>query len=305
MNNFEGIKKKERSRAIKKWFAQFKNPFVIVVFIIFVVYSVTLIFALYWGFSTSLKSRSDFVLNKFGLPNELYVSNYILAWKRLYVQLSNMKRVYLPRLFLNSFIYSFGLAFVQTFSTAMCAYVCNKYKNKFTSFMYSVVIFMTVIPIVTSLGANIRYSRLTFTYDNILMIFYQNIGFYTGNFLVSYATFATLSWSYAESAFIDGAGNWSVMLKIMFPLVKVPLLILFVLSFIGHWNDYFNPLIYLPSMPTAAVGLFKFQDSTLTSVSSVPVQMAASMLVCLPCLILFLILKDKMIGNLTMGGLKG
>ena len=77
------------------------------------------------------------------------------------------------------------------------------------------------------------------------------------------------------------------------------------LSFIGYWNDYYIPMIYLPSKPTIAYALYCFQTTSVTSVSNVPAKMAGSLIVFIPVFILFLIFKKKLIGNLTVGGLKG
>ena len=50
------------------------------------------------------------------------------------------------------------------------------------------------------------------------------------------------------------------------------------IQFIANWNDYFQtPLLYLPSHPTLAVGLFNFQGSTVNDISSTPLKLAALM----------------------------
>lgn len=296
--------KEQRGRRIKKWFSQFKNPFTVIAAIILVVYSATLIYAIFWGLVTSLKSRTDFAMNLFGFPKKLMFSNYITAFNKLFLTV-NYKKIYMPQLLLNSVIFAGGQSVITVFSTAMCAYVCNKYKCRVTKLMYSVVIVMMILPIVSSLGASIQFHKTLGIYDNLLGIFWTCIGFNTGNFLVSYAMFTAISWTYAEAAFMDGATHWGVMIKIMFPLVSVPISILLVLAFVGNWNNYMTPLIYLPSFPTLAVALYQFQWLTEPEISSTPIQMAAAMVVCFPCIVVFLAMKDKMVGNLTMGGIKG
>lgn len=287
-----------------KWIAKFRNPFAIVASIILIAYSATLIYALVWGFLTSLKSRTDFTMNLFGFPSRWRFDNYAAAFNKLFLTVDS-KKIYMPQLLFNSVVFAGGQTLLTVFSTAMCAYVCNKYKCKVTNLMYSVVIIMMIMPIVTSLGASIQLNKTLGVYDNLLGVLWTCIGFNTGNFLVSYAMFTSISWNYAEAAFIDGATHWGVMVRIMLPLVRVPLTILMVLAFVGNWNNYMTPLIYLPHFPTLAVALYQFQWLTEPEVSSTPIQMAAAMIVCAPCIVIFLIMKDKMVGNLTMGGLKG
>ena len=77
------------------------------------------------------------------------------------------------------------------------------------------------------------------------------------------------------------------------------------LQFVAMWNDYMTPLVFLPNRPTLAYGLLEYQLSNANSVDSVPMKLAGCMILTLPILILYLIFQDKMMGNLTVGGLKG
>ena len=88
----------------------------------------------------------------------------------------------------------------------------------------------------------------------------------------------------------------------MLPLVKSTILAVGVMVFIGFWNDYQTPMIYMPSHATISFGLFQFTNASGGSPSEV---LAASIVVMLPMLIIFIIFKDKFIGNLTVGGIKG
>ena len=121
-------------------------------------------------------------------------------------------------------------------------------------------------------------------------------------FLVFYATFRGVSWTYAEAAQIDGAGHFKIFIQIMLPLIKSTAFAVFILLFIEFWNDYYTPMIFLPLAPTMSYGLFVFQTD---NGASVPIQLAACLLTCLPILVLFVAFKDKIMGNVTMGGIKG
>ncbi len=74
------------------------------------------------------------------------------------------------------------------------------------------------------------------------------------------------------------------------------------LSFISFWNDYYTPMVFLPENPTMSYGLFLFQTDNK---ASVPVQLSACLLACLPILAVFVAFKDKIMSNVTMGGIKG
>ena len=124
-------------------------------------------------------------------------------------------------------------------------------------------------------------------------------------FLVFYGTFRSLSWEYAEAALIDGASHFTVMVKIMLPLVKSTLFAVGLLMFIGFWNDYQTPMLYIPSYPTVSFGVFSFEGNGMAGQNTVPNILAASILLMLPMVIIFIIFKNKFIGNLTVGGIKG
>ena len=60
------------------------------------------------------------------------------------------------------------------------------------------------------------------------------------------------------------------------------------IQFIANWNDFQTPLLYLPSHPTLAVGLFNFQGSTVNDISSTPLKLAGALMVFIPTFIIFI-----------------
>lgn len=293
-----------RKKRVKKYFAQFKNPYTVVMFLFMLIYVGTFAYTIWWGLISSLKEASDYYVNLYGLPKKWAFSNYSLAFSELYVVVNNM-RYYLPHLFMNSFIYAFGNVAISTVSTCFCAYLCQKYKCKLSSLIYNTYLFMLVIPIVGSVGANISFRMMLGIYDNIWLGFITDIGFNTAPLMMYYAAFAAIPNDYMDAATVDGAGHWRILLTIMFPMIKVPFAILFLVAFMPQWNDHMGPLIYLPSFPTAAVGLYRFQLMSTNATASVNVRMAATMIVCMPCLIMFIIFRNQFMGNITFGGIKG
>ena len=124
------------------------------------------------------------------------------------------------------------------------------------------------------------------------------------NYLIYYATFESLSWSYAEAALIDGANEFQVFFKAMLPQVKPIMVTLILMGFIAKWNDYMSPMLYLPEMPTLSLGLFRYRTIVERS-GNYPILFAGLMLCMLPILIIFAIFQDAMMENMSIGGLKG
>ena len=140
-------------------------------------------------------------------------------------------------------------------------------------------------------------------YDTYFGMACMKFTFANTYFIIFYSTFKGLSVGYAEAARIDGASETTIMFKIMFPLVKTTIAAIFLLRMIAMWNDYMTSMVYYPSHPTAALGLMLYYQDA--KVSSVPAKLAGSIIVITPLFIVFMIFRKSLMGNLTMGGLKG
>ena len=95
------------------------------------------------------------------------------------------------------------------------------------------------------------------------------------------------------------------MTRIMIPLAKNVFATIFLLRLIGLWNDYQTPLLYFPSKPTLSYGLYRFTTDTAgVAGTSTPLALATCFLLMIPILIVFLFTSEKLIGNVSVGGLK-
>ena len=122
--------------------------------------------------------------------------------------------------------------------------------------------------------------------------------------LMVQAALTNVNPSLYEAAKIDGAGNFTVLFRIMMPMVAGTYFTVLLLNFIAFWNDYQVPLIYLPTHPPVALGLYKFNFASSGSLSNVPMKLAGSFLVLLPVLVVFLAFHKRILGKIHMGGLK-
>ncbi|HAX03333.1 MAG: sugar ABC transporter ATP-binding protein [Tenericutes bacterium GWC2_34_14] len=108
----------------------------------------------------------------------------------------------------------------------------------------------------------------------------------------------------SESAIIDGANHFQIFLKIMLPLCKPAIITVALFTFMGTWNDYFGPLIFLsnPDHWTLALGLRAFQ---MQYGGRFDLMMAAAILIMLPSLIIFFFTQKSFIEGITFTGIKG
>lgn len=290
---------------------KFKRPSVMmtVLFIVLGLYVLSLFIPFLWALMTSFKSRLEFGMshNVIGLPMKWQFENYVKAWDFFVVRISieggTTREVYLAEMFLNSILYSVGMAFVGTLSPCIMAYLCAKYPYRFGRFIYSLVVVLMLIPIVGNMPSMIVVLKTLGIFDTYFGMLCMKAGFINTYFIIFYSTFKGISGGYAEAARIDGASDARVMFQIMFPLAKTTIGAIYLLLLVSMWNDYMTPMMYYPSHPTAALGLMLYSQNNL--VNSVPEQLVGSVIVITPILIVFLCFKKYLMGNLTMGGLKG
>jgi ABC-type glycerol-3-phosphate transport system permease component len=115
--------------------------------------------------------------------------------------------------------------------------------------------------------------------------------------------FMTLPKELDEAAAIDGAGLWAIFWRIVVPLSKPAIATVAVFSFINHWNDFVQPLIYLqtPEALTLAVGVRWFTGRHATEFH---LMMAVSLVALLPILIIFFLAQKQFIRGIALTGIK-
>ncbi len=106
-----------------------------------------------------------------------------------------------------------------------------------------------------------------------------------------------------DAARIDGASEWQICWKIVFPVARPALIAVAIFAAVGAWNDFLGPLIYLQdtSVQTLSIGLASFRSQTDTTYNQL---MAASLLTVLPLIILFVIFQRYFIRGLNVGGFR-
>ncbi len=116
--------------------------------------------------------------------------------------------------------------------------------------------------------------------------------------------FMTIPNDLEDAAKIDGCGFFTIYWKIMLPLIKPALAALTIFAFMGSWNNFMGPLIYIssPEKMTLAYALQLFQGA---HGGEPAMMMAAATLVMLPVLIVFFFTQRYMIQGVTLTGIKG
>ena len=286
------------------------SPLTITLFALLVVYVVIMVILFSWVFITASKSYyGDYFdhptlgKNIIGLPLKFMLFENIAEINAGFADGDT-----LISMAVNTILYSAGCALFKVVVTCVGAYLCARYDKWFSRLVYSVVIVTMIIPIVGSQAAEIQMAKELRLYNEIWGMWLMRSNFLGMYFLVFHSVFKSMPNGYYEAAKIDGADDWKIMCDIAFPLVKNTFLSIFLIIFIEYWNDYLIPNLYLPDYKTLSLALYqqsRGQELKVRSLQYVPYVMTTVLLVTIPVIVVFSIFSERLMGNLSVGGLKG
>lgn len=190
-------------------------------------------------------------------------------------------------------------------AASMSAYGLARFRFPLRDFWFTLVLGAIVLPpVVVLIPQFILWSRLRLAnsfWPLIAPVFFGGGAF---NVFLLRQFFLTIPRELDEAALIDGASYSRIYWRIMLPLIKPALIAVGLFQFLFAWNDFFFPLIYLSSQKTytLAIGLRFFIGTYATQWNSL---MAASLIVILPPVIVFLIGQKYFIEGVALTGMKG
>ncbi len=195
------------------------------------------------------------------------------------------------------------------FSAALCAYGFAKVKFHGSGIVFSIVLATMMLPsIVIQIPLYVMFYKLKWLGTLLPLIV---PGFFGGgaiNIFLMMQYMKGIHNDMLNAAKIDGASEWRIFWKLVIPLSMPILVYVIINTFLGVWNDFTGPLIYLQGTPeryTLAVGIyFKFMGG-LSERNYPNQQMAVGVLMVVPPCILFLIFQEQLIEGVTLSSVKG
>ena len=275
---------------------EYKIP-LIVFCAIFSIYAFSLLFPLIWILVKSLQDPVEFVFEaeRF-FPSKLYFGNYVRMVKEF---------DFVPMI-INTIILALATPTIQIAACCCISYVFARFRFKGRMIVYFIAIASMFIPSVGTLAATYELMmalKLMDTLPGYMILCGTGMGF---AFLLVSAQYENVSREYSEAAEIDGASRLRIFAQIITPLILPTITTLWVLSFIGVWNDYQMPYLFLPSHHTLSVGIRELQYiATQSGGTDYPVLFSGIIMVELPVLIIFFVFQNKILSFSTGGGLKG
>ncbi len=273
-----------------------KHPAINVLFyVLLILFAILFMLPLFWMISTSLKSSGEiFSIPPQWIPETLEWGNYAEA----------VNSFPFVRYAANSIFITVLSIIGGVLSSAYVAYGFAKLRWPGKNMWFTVLLATMMVPSqITMIPLFIFYSRLGWinTYYPFILPSFLGSPFFIFLFRQFYLSLPN---ELNEAARIDGASEFQIWRKIYLPLSKPAMATTAIFLFMFTWNDFMGPLIYLhdPDMFTLQLGLRNFQQQYGTRWH---VMMAASLLVAIPSIALFLSFQKYFVRGSAISGVKG
>ena len=273
------------------------KKYLIVTCVIFCIYAVVLIFPELWLLVNSFKEFVEFSDSPWGLPQKLQWSNYAFIFDNFAM----------GEAFINSIILCVGCPTAGIISTTFAAYALSKFEFRGKKILYFIHILPMLVCITGSTSTMYMFFNDLGIYDTFFSMIWSSAGGVGMNFLLVYSVFKNVSRTYMEAAEIDGADDFTVFIKIMLPQAIGIVGTLWMLSFIGTWNEYASYQLFLPSHPTVSTALVSIQTNVTLGIyaNHYPEFFAAIMISIIPVIVIFLVFQEQIMQISLGGGIKG
>ncbi len=279
----------------------------VLLYFVLVLCALVMVLPFYWSLITSLRPKEEILKlpvtwfpSRFTTEHYAYVFETIPFWNMLG----------------NSLITTGVGLFTNLFFGSMAAYAFSKIRFSGHKVIFNILLSSMMIPGVITLiptffvllrfplagGNNIIGQGGIGFYDNLAAVILPGaIGVYGIFFMRQF--FASLADDMAESARMDGAGEFTIFFRIYLPLVVPGLLTLGIFTFQSGWNNFMWPNIVLQSPENQLLTMaFKF-FKTPTQVDYGPL-MAVSLLMSVPILLLYIFMQRYFVQGVALGGVK-
>lgn len=275
-----------------------KNEFLgnILVYIILIIGTIFCLFPFYWMIKSSLIGLAEiFQMPPKLLPVKIHLRNYVDA----------LSQYPFLRFFWNSCIVTGLTVLGAVITSSMCAFAFSRLNWKWRDQIFYIILSGLMLPFFVVMIPQFMGWNLLNQIDKFTpLIAPAWFGGGVFNIFLLRQFFLGIPRELDEAARVDGASYFTIYRKIIMPLSKQALIVVGLLTYLTSWNDYLAPMIYLSSEKnyTLMLGLNLFLGSYSAQWNYM---MAATGIVVIPSLIIFLFAQKHFIEGISMSGLKG
>lgn len=240
------------------------------------------------------RANADIVTTLSFMPGEAFMTNY----KKLRSTQDIWKGLF------NSALIAFSVTVVSGYFSALTAYGFSKFKFKGNSLLFWVLLGTMMIPTQLGMIGLFRLVKTLNLLDSYWPLIIPAIATPAAVFFIKGYTDGAISDSLIEAARIDGCKEYTIFNKIVLPLIFPSVATMSIFTFIQTWNNFLMPLVLLfdpnkftvPIMVNAARGVHQTEYGAVFAGVTFSI---------VPILIAFIFLSKKIVGGLTVGGVKG
>ena len=281
----------------------------IVIYIMLVILTITIVIPVAWVFMASVKLNSEFYGNPFALPQGFYLQNFVDAWTK-----ARMGDYFFTSVMITAIALAILLIVALPASYVLSRYKFRGSKLLNTCFMAGLFINVSyiVVPIFLMFVSGDKIVKSIFGHSFFLnnpfmvsVVLASTTLPFTIYLLSSYL--ATLPKDYEEAAYVDGAGYFTTMVRIILPMAKPSIITVILFEFLAYWNEYIISMTMLTdpngarTLPVGLLNLMKAQNAK----AEYGQMYAGMVMVMIPTLILYMCVQKKLTQGMTLGGLKG
>jgi len=262
---------------------------------IMILFGFMTIYPIIWLFINSFKEKSEYLVNKLGLPAKLTLLNFHQAWT-----LGDF-----DKLILNSVIYTLGATFGIVVLSFLAGFAFAKIKSRATPYLYNgflIGILLTLQSIMIPLFILMSNIGLYNTHMGVL-IPYIGIGLPMGVYLGT-EYIKSIPSALVESSRLDGAGYFRVFWTIILPMTIPVAITLAIMNVTATWNEFMliNILASKTEIKSLPLGIFRFSGPRASDYGT---QFAALTIGMLPMLVFYLAFQKKITQGVAAGAVKG
>ncbi|MCU0315671.1 MAG: carbohydrate ABC transporter permease [Fimbriimonadaceae bacterium] len=271
--------------------------------IILIILSAIFLLPLAWMISTSLKPTEETLLSPpTWIPSRILIENFGKAWNYNADTLGYVPFLVYGR---NTIIICFLVVAGTVISNSIVGYSFARLKWPGRDLAFALTLATMMIPfpiLMVPLFGLFKELGWIGTFRPLWVG-----SFFAGafNIFLLRQFFRTIPFELSEAAKLDGCSEWNIFTQVILPLAKPALAVVALFSFLGTWNDFLGPLLYLQSQETftLALGLRSYQSQN--GGTDWNLVMAASCMVIAPVIILFFFAQKTFIQGIAATGLKG
>lgn len=264
-------------------------------YFILIVMSFYMILPFIWMISTSLKLPQDV----FGFPPVIFSERSTLINYEFLIQEKNLLLIVW-----NTFFVAASGTLISLFFCSLGGYGFSKYNFPGRTALFSFLLATMIIPGAVTMVPSFVLMRSFGWYNSYWPLIVPGAANAFGIFFMR-QYISSINDELMDAARIDGADEFSIYWRIILPIISPGLTSLGLIFFMGSWNNYLGPLIWLktPDKFTLPLAIFSFGGAVgLTNYNA---QMAMSVISIIPLLIIFLAFQRRFVEGITAGAVKG